>query len=169
MSWYRFAKQEDTDRIEQSIKETMKNHPFFIHLMREYNISEHDIDNHLNIYFVDFDHKFAEGNGEEIKIDSSLLDEDFLKQNMHYVVHEFFHWLKRRSEAKFYFNDDEEVQAFTLAIAWELLEGNDDNNIREKLYPIVRGHFKNKEKASKLFDSMLRNAHNIILKIENRS
>ena len=155
MSWFVRAQSDYESQMVQAIKDKLRTNPFFKPLFDEYHIPVEDVDNHLSIYFADLQDKFAEGNGEEIKLDKQLLDQSFLNDNFHYVVHEFFHWLKRRAEALFYFNDDEEIQAFSLAMAWEILHGKSDPYLVKTFYPIVQGHFKDEQKARELFKQMV--------------
>ena len=162
MSWFISANNEHKAKIEQKIKQRLREHPFFQPIFEEYHIPVEDVDNHLKIIFTDLEGKFAAGNGEEIKLDNSLLEQDVLYNNFHYVVHEFFHWIKRRTEALFYFNDDEEIQSFSLAIAWELSNGKGIPEIQEIFLPIIAGHFHDESKAKSMFLKMLENAKDII-------
>lgn len=161
MSWFKQAKSDYEKQIVKAIKKKIREHPFFINLMKEYHVPEEDLDNHLRIEFQELGNKFAEGNGEEIILDKQLLDKTFLNDHFHYVVHEFFHWIKRRTEALFYFNDDEEIQAFSLAMAWEILSGKSEQEIIKLFYPIVEGHFKDKKRAKCMCQEMLSKAKNI--------
>jgi len=159
MSWYIVANFESAEKIEKSIKHILQNHKFFKNLMLSYKIPEQDILHNLRILVKDLKGKFAESNGHQIVLDTKLFSHglnDFMKNNFHFVAHEFFHWLKRRAEAMFYFNDFEEVKSFTLAIAWEIMSGRSMQEIRDKLYPVVSGHFADTEKdnADELFQKM---------------
>jgi hypothetical protein len=126
--------------------------------MTEYKIPVEDVEDHLHIEFVDLKDKFAEGNGEEIRLDNSLLSPDFLRQNFHFVAHEFFHWIKRRKEALFYFNDDEEVQAFVIAIAWELMNKRNPEEIQKKIAPIIQAHFQDREMTEEMYNDIFNKA-----------
>lgn len=161
MGWFKQAQERQEDKVVSKIKNILQSHPFFQQLMIDYQIPPEDINNHLRIVFADLENKFAEGNGEEIKISKKLLNDAFFKRNFHFVVHEFFHWIKRRSEALFYFNDDEEIQSFSLAIAWEILSGN-ANTVEETFYPIIAGHFENRADARQMFDSILSEAKKLV-------
>ena len=138
MGWYIKAQERQEERVVSKVKHILQSHPFFKQIMLDYQIPPEDINNHLRILFVELKDKFAEGNGEEIKLSDKLLNDEFFSRNFHFVVHEFFHWVKRRSEALFYFNDDEEIQSFSLAIAWEMLSGN-IADIEGTFYPIISG------------------------------
>jgi hypothetical protein len=101
----------------------------------------------MNIKFEELQDRFAEGNGHEIIIDKKLLDDDFFENHFHFVIHEMFHWIKRRAESKFYFSDDEEVQSFTLAMVWEIYKKKNKNEIYDKFFPIIKSQFKDKKDA----------------------
>jgi hypothetical protein len=162
MSWYTQAQHRTAHAIIAKIKDILRTHKFFLKIMDDYHIPLDNIDKHLQITFCDLNGKFAEGNGEEIKLDQGLLHGNFFKDNFHFVVHEFYHWVKRRSEALFYFNDDEEVQSFTLGIAWELIAGKSEQNIAQVFYPIIEGHFKERANAQQMFAQILGEAGKIV-------
>lgn len=156
MNW--FKKSSGNDFIEK-VKSTLKKHPFTQALASYYNIPISEIDKGLQIEIVDLGGKFAEGNGKIIRIDKKLMQDDFFKENFHFVIHEFFHWLKRRSEDKFYFNDPEEIQSFVLQMAWEFVNGKDKKEVVEKIYPIIQTHFPDDGyKLNKIFKEMLEKA-----------
>ena len=155
MSW--FKESEKNDFIKK-IKNILKNHPFSKIISDYYHVSSDEIDNNLQIEICDLKGKFAEGNGKLIRIDKSLLNKDFFKNNFHFVIHEFFHWLKRRSENKFYFNDPEEVQSFVLQMAWELIQGKSKEEVSRKIHMIIQKHFKNKDKLEIVFKDMVEKA-----------
>lgn len=158
MNWYRYATVKNEESLKKDIKSLLKRHPFLRKLRDDYLIPEKDIDNHLTIEFMDLDGKFAEGNGEEIRIDKGQISDNFMNDKFHFVVHEFYHWVRRRSEDKFYFNDPEEIQSFILAIAWELINGTPKNDIADKLLPIVAAHYKDSKKGKAMFSLMFNKA-----------
>ena len=158
MNWFKSA---INSNIEKKIKEILKNDSFVMNLMKSYDISTDDIDNNLTFVIEDLQGKFAEGNGKKIFLDKKLFEGDFFANNFHFVIHEFFHWLKRRSEHKFYFNDPEEVQSFVLAITWELINKKTIDEIEKRIYPIIEKHFKNKIESKELFKKMLNDAEKI--------
>lgn len=164
MGWYKVARAGTEQLVTAKINQILRSNPFFVQVMQDYHIPLTDIENHLHIVFTDLEGKFAEGNGEEIKIDRQLLDDSFFKNNFHFVVHEFFHWVKRRSEALFYFNDDEEIQSFALAMAWELLDGKPEERLAQTFYPIISGHFQDKVDAKQMFLRILTEAKKIATK-----
>ncbi|KKM59936.1 hypothetical protein LCGC14_1546910 [marine sediment metagenome] len=166
MGWFREANNND---INKKVKNILKTHPFTMQILEYYNIPIKDIDNNLTIEIVDLDSKFAEGNGKKIYLDKKLFKDDFFKDNFHFVIHEFFHWIKRRYESRFYFNDSEEVQSFIIAIAWELINGKSEKYIFKTIYPIVKNHFENMNEADRVFTNMYQNALKMQSIYKNRS
>lgn len=158
MNWFKQSKEK---AIEAKIKDILKKHPFTQYLCNYYKIPVSDIDNHLDIEISELDGQYAEGNGKKIRIDPKLFEKDFFKDNFHFVIHEFFHWIKRRSENDFYLNDPEEVQSFVLQITWQLINKKNKEEIKENIYPIIRTHYKNDLKAMDVYDNMLNEALNI--------
>lgn len=154
MNWFKIAQ----DNISNKVKSILKKHTFTQKLLKDYNIPIEDIDNHLTIEITELDGKFAEGNGKTIYLDKKLFEDDFFHDNFHFVIHEFFHWIKRRSEKEFYFNDPEEVQSFVLAIAWQLINKKDKEQIESSIYPIIKNQYKDKYKSKEVFDDMFKEA-----------
>jgi len=155
MNWFKEA---ETDNFINKVKTILKKHKFTQTLADYYHIPIEEVDNHLQIEICDLHGKFAEGNGKLIRIDKQLLDDNFFKENFHFVVHEFFHWLKRRSEDKFYFNDPEEVQSFVLQMTWELIQGKSKEEVIQTVYPIISAHFNNADRSQDTFEEMLQKA-----------
>ena len=147
--------------ISKKIKDILRKHPFTQKIMSDYNLTSEEIDNNLKIEIKELAGSFAEGNGDQITIDPKILKGDFFKDNFHFVIHEFFHWIKRRYESRFYFNDSEEVQSFVLAITWELINKKTIDEIEKRIYPIIEKHFKNKIESKELFKKMLNDAEKI--------
>ena len=158
MGWF---KESQNNNFIQKVKDILKSHKFTISIADYYHIPLEEIDTHLQIEVCDLKGKFAEGNGKIIRIDKKLLDDHFFNDNFHFIIHEFFHWLKRRSEDKFYFNDSEEVQSFVLQMTWNLISGKSKEEVTKKIYPIIKVHFKNDEKFESIFKEMLNKAINL--------
>lgn len=163
MNWYKFAKDETYKQLVAKIKDVLRIHPLPLMLMDQYHIPIEDIDDHLDIEVADLDGRYAEGNGDRIRVDRSVLNKpNFVEEHFHYIMHEFFHWVKRRNEDLFYFNDEEEVQGFTLNIAWELLSGKTIDDIGRTIYPIIDGHFDREDEAREMYSKMLQEAQDIV-------
>lgn len=158
MNWFKFS---STEGFVKKVKDILKTNSFTSSMADYYNIPLSDIDTKMEIEICDLNGKFAEGNGTLIRIDKKLLDNNFFDENFHFVIHEFFHWLKRRSESKFYFNDPEEVQSFVLQMAWQLMNGKGREEVIKKLYPIIGSHFKDKNKFNQIFKEMLSKAESL--------
>lgn len=154
-NWYKTANIND---ISEKIKSILRSHPFVQNLMQSYHISNDDIDKYLEIEIGDLKGKFAEGNGRKIVLDKKLFQNNFFKDSFHFVIHEFFHWMKRRYEKSFYFHDPEEIQSFVLAITWELISGKKEAEIKRTIYPIIKTHFKEKDNSDELFADMFSKA-----------
>jgi len=155
MNWFKEA---ENSNFVNKVKEILKKHKFTLTLADYYHIPIKDVDDHLQIEICDLEGKFAEGNGKLIRIDKKLMDDNFFKENFHFVVHEFFHWLKRRSEEIFYFNDPEEVQSFVLQMTWEFIQGKSKEEVIQLMYPIIGAHFKSSEQSKETFQEMLNKA-----------
>ncbi len=155
MGWFKEA---NNNTFVKKVKAILKKHTFTKSIADYYHIPTDEIDTHLQIEVADLNGKFAEGNGKLIRIDQKLLDDNFFKENFHFIIHEFFHWLKRRSEDKFYFNDPEEVQSFVLQMTWSFIEGKGKKEVVSKIYPIIKAHFKDDLKFKEIFSEMLNKA-----------
>ncbi len=165
MNWYKRANSISEQELNQTLKDIIKSHRFFRKLMKEYNIPISEVDTGLIFKIADLGEKYAETNSREITFNSSLFTSgDFFKDKFFYFVHEFYHWIKRKAENLFYFNDPEETQSFTLSIAWEILKGN-EKTIFQTIYPIVKSHFKDENKAKEVFNKMVLEAKEIVKKL----
>ena len=160
MNWFKVA---NDNVFIKKIKNILKKHPFTVAIADYYHIPIEEIDSNLQIEICDLNGKFAEGNGKVIRIDKKLLNKDFFEENFHFIIHEFFHWLKRRSESKFYFNDPEEIQSFVLQMVWGLIQGKNKEEVIKKIYPIVKAHFKNETKFENTFKEMTNKAVNLYM------
>jgi hypothetical protein len=151
------------DELNKRLKSLVKTHPFFSRIMAEHKVPVNEIDK-VKFDIKDLDSKeHAEANAHHIVFNSDLFkDDDFFENKIFFFVHEFYHWLNRIKEHQFYFNDPEEVGGFVLAIAWEIAGGNDKDIIAQKIFPIIKGHFRTTEDAGQLFQKMYEKAVNLI-------
>jgi len=163
MSWY--SSPQNSDKLNQAIKEVLKKDPLCRYLLDFYKLPESDIDEHLTFHVKKMKGKYSEANGNVINLNPKILGPDFFENNFHFVVHEFFHWIKRRIERRFYFNDDEEVQSFVLAMVWELRKGRSHEDIHKKIYPLIGPHFDNEHEAEVVFQRMFGEARKIESKV----
>ena len=159
MNWFKFSK---NDKIINKIKEILKKHPFTKTLCDYYKIPISEIDNNMDVEIAELGGPFAEGNGKRIRIDPKIMKKDFFEKNFHFIIHEFFHWIKRRSEDDFYLNDPEEVQSFVLQIVWKMINGDSEQDIKDNIFPIIQTHYKkNNKKAIEVFSKMLEQSKTI--------
>jgi hypothetical protein len=154
-NWF---KKSNNDQFIQKVKVILKKHPFTKEIANYYHIPLDDIDKSLRIEVCDLHGEFAKGNGKVIRLDQKLLDDDFFKDNFHFVIHEFFHWVKRRSEQLFYFNDPEEIQSFVLQMVWLFISKKNEDEVSSEIFPIIKTHFKDPNRANKVFGEMLQKA-----------
>lgn len=156
--WYKYFSEQD---VISKIREILVSHPLPQKLLKIYDIDIDDINTHLHIRFDDLDGKFAKGNGEEIVFDRKLLNDDFFCNHFHFVIHELYHWIKRRKEMENYFYDEEEVQSFVLAMVWELFNNSTYEEIDKHIYYIIDSHFENEEDSREMFNKMFEKAKKI--------
>lgn len=158
MNWFKYSQY---DNLASKIKDILKSNRFTIQLADYYHIPLSDIDDHMDIKVCELDGQFAEGNGKIIKVDKKLLDSNFFTDNFHFILHEYFHWLKRRSEAKFYLNDPEEVQSFVIQIVWLMICGKCKEDIVNKIFPIIKTHYDEESRAKEVFMGMMEKAEEL--------
>jgi len=155
----------DYKKISKKIKSIIKNDSYIRAMFREENICANEIDEALDIRFEKMDDRHAQANSKEIVLNSKLLadgEEDFFKNKFHYVIHELNHWINRRAEKKWYFNDLEEIQSFIVAISWEIYAGKNKDEIYNKIFPIIKGHFKKQDMAKSFFLCLYDKAKNYL-------
>jgi len=161
MTWYITAKNRiSEEEINLRIKDIIREGKFFAKMFDAFGVSIDRIDKHLNFHVVDMDGKHAQSKKEDIFLDNKLLnDESFFDTQIHFVVHELIHWLTRQREKDCYFADPEEIEAFTHAIAYEILRGEHDERLRKTFFPIIEAHFDEATNANLLFKALLAKAH----------
>lgn len=147
------------DEFNKEIKEFIKSSPFFEKLFSIYEVPIDAVGKNLNFYIVDLDGRHAKSKDDDIYINSKLLDSvDSLNDILHFIVHEITHWLTRQREKMCYFSDPEELEAFSLGIAFEMARGKSKEEIEKVYYPIILAHFKEEEQARKMFIEFLKSA-----------
>ena len=162
MNWFKSAQNKVTkNELNKQLKSLIKSHPFFIRLMAKYKIPQNEVDN-IEFSVKDLGERHAEADATTITFNSNLFTEgDFFKDKLFYFVHEFYHWVRRRAEKQFYFNDPEEIESFALSIAWEIIGGKDRATIEHSIFPIIQGHFTDANQAKSLFSQMYEQAESI--------
>jgi hypothetical protein len=156
MTWYKLAKNiiNETE-LNKRLKSLIKSSKFFIKLFEEYDIPIDRLDS-LSFEIKDLDGKFAQSDAKTIYLNTELLkDSKFFDDGIHFVVHEITHWLTRQKEKDSYFADPEEIEAFSHAMAFELVRGKEVSYIKKVFFPIIEAHFSNEDDANKLFKFLL--------------
>lgn len=142
------------------IKELIANDPFFERLFKIYDVPLEAVDKELKFHIVSLDGRHAKSKNNDIYINSKLMkDNDSVEEVLHFVVHEMTHWLTRQREKMCYFSDPEELEAFALGMAFELRRGQNEDQIREIYFPIIKGHFKEEGQAEKMYKEFLKSAY----------
>jgi hypothetical protein len=155
--WFKIAVSANCeDTLNRRVKEIIRTHPFFLKLFKMYDVPIDRIDN-LTLRFGEFTDKHAESNSKEIVLDSKLFaDGCDIVDNIHYVVHELVHWLTRQREKEFYFTDPEEIEAFSMSIAYELMRGKSAEEIAQVYYPIIVHNFSDDENGKAMFEALMK-------------
>ena len=154
MSWFSFAEsgQSSLD-ISRKIKRVIRTDPFFIRLFKKYDVPIDKV-NDLVFKIKDLRGRHAQSNSKEIHLNSKLFEDgNFIKDRLHFVVHELIHWLTRQREKNYYFSDPEEIEAFTISMAYEIKNGKNKKQIFNTFFPIIKAHFENQSNAIKLFNA----------------
>ena len=154
MAWYKIAKiGMNNDELNKKLKDLIHSNTFFVHLFKKYNIPVDKIDHNLKFEVKDIDGGFSQANGQNIFLSPKLFENtDFFKDSIHFVIHELVHWLIRQKEKDNYFSDPEEKQAFSEAMAYEILRGKSKKEIYSTFFPIIKGNTDNEDQALKLFN-----------------
>lgn len=141
----------DTE-LTQQIRDHIKRDPFFQKLFAIYGVDLSKVDTDLECQKADLGTKNAKNKGNVLYFNYSLFEDgDFFSDGIHYIVHEMTHWLTNQREEQCYFADPEEMQAFTLGIAYEIFRGLPKKNIHQVYFPIIDKHFACSGDAKELF------------------
>lgn len=117
----------------------------------------------LSISILPLDKKYAETDGEVMKLNESLFkDGDFFENYFFVVAHEIIHWLSRVKEQDGYLHDPEEVLGFTMSVAYELERGGDVESVWAKVYPKIRWHFNDEADSKDFFSKMIDKAKGML-------
>jgi len=144
--------------VVEVIKQKLKQSRAIQKIFAQFEVSLDRLDN-LQIEIVPLEKKYAETDGEVMRINSSLFDDgDFFEKHFFIIAHEIVHWLSRVKEEDSYMNDPEEVLGFCSGIAYEIEQGTDPDIIWNRIYPKVEFHFHNEEDAREFFRNMYQKA-----------
>lgn len=154
MNWYKLSNQE----LNNKLKDIIRNNPFMLKMLKSNSIPVERIENHLTFEIKDLDGKKAQSDSKTIIFDKKVFENNFVENGLHFLIHELYHWAVRQKEKNFYFADPEEIEAFSLGIAYEISEGLPLEEIAKIYYPIIEDHFGDKQDAKKLFKALVLNA-----------
>jgi hypothetical protein len=161
MNWYKLSSLSEKN-LNNSLKSIIKTNSFFKKLFNLFKIPLSQIDNNLTFYIKDLNGKNAKSIDNNIYFDKNLFNKnDFLKNGIHFVVHEMIHWLTRQKESNCYFSDPEEIQAFTFGIAWEIKRGTKQKDIDKIYFPIIQKHFKDNKDCINFYNKLISKAKSI--------
>jgi len=161
MSWHKIAKEIENNQTSMNkiLKDIIKRNKFIIQMFHNNSIPLDRIDTNLTFEFQDLDGKKALSDSKRIVFDNSIFNGKISsKENIHFLIHELYHWLKRQKERAFYLADPEEVEAFILGIAYEIVRGVPNEEIAQIYYPIIEDHFDKDKDAYKMFKALFSSA-----------
>jgi len=166
MNWYKIStniiSEED---LNKKLKCWIKHNPYMLQLFRDAQVDIDEIDDSLRFEIKELKGEFAKADSDVIALNKKLFENEcFFEDHLHFVAHEITHWLHRRAEDEWYFNDTEEFRGFAGAIGWEIFSGKDKKSIYEKFFSIILKHFKNKDSAKKFLDSIYNRALKYLIK-----
>jgi hypothetical protein len=154
MNWYKLSNQE----LNNKLKDIIRHNSFMLKMLKNNSIPIDRIDKHLTFKIEDLDGKKAQSDSQTIIFDCKVFENNFVENGLHFLIHELYHWIIRQKEKNFYFADPEEIEAFSLGIAYELSKGLPLEAIAKIYYPIIQDHFDDKMDAKKLFQALVENA-----------
>lgn len=155
------------DEFNKQVKCFIKESEFFNKLFHLYEVPIEAVDGELRFHIVDLDGRHAKSKGEDIYINKKLMSQysGDIESVLHFVVHEMIHWLTRQRESMCYFSDPEELEAFSLGIAYEIYRGKSEDEVRKIYFPIIEAHFEESTQAEKMYKEFLKSAYVIIKNI----
>jgi len=151
-----------TNRIGLLIKQKIRESKALMAMFEDFEVNPQRLDD-LQIIITNLEGKYAETDGETMKLDPSLFqDTNFFEDKFFIVAHELIHYLSRAKEEEAYFNDPEEVLGFVSSIAYEIEQGSHPDEIYNKIYPKISWHFHNESDAREFFTNMVEKAVKMI-------
>lgn len=153
------------EEIGNFVKEQIRKSNVLMRTLNNCGLSEKDLDE-LRIEIEKNEDNYAQTNNEFMKLNPVLFDDVMGK--FFIVAHEFWHFCAMKSGRTTgdhdgdYFADKEEGEGFVLSIAYELEQGRDLVEIKEKVFPKIKFHFSNEEKANQFFDKLVEKAASLV-------
>ena len=149
-------------QIGDLIKKQLTNVKSVCRMFKTFDVGLGRLD-HLEIRILPLEKKYAETDGEIMKLNESLFaDGEFFEKYFFVVAHEIVHWLSRVKEQDGYLHDPEEVLGFTMSVAYELERGGNVDSVWDKVYPKIRWHFNDEADSKDFFVKMIDKAKGLL-------
>jgi len=133
---------------------------FFGMLFKHFGVSLRDVWE-VQFHIADLKGEYAHTEQNNVTLDEKLLAGS-MDDMMHFVAHELVHWLTRKREARHYFSDPEEVDAFEWSIAHELDRGMTVDQVVNLFGPLVERNSDHGQGHSRLVQ-MISNAKRLLV------
>ncbi len=160
-NWYKTAQNKD-DQFDRKIKQSIKQIKFVVNLFKQMSIPLDWIDNNVKFKVKDLDSINALSDSKQIIINKNLINQFFLEDGIHIIVHQLFHWLNRQRENKVYFSDPQQIDAFAMGIAYQIQRGKSIRDVIKIYKPIVQKHFSKSDDFKALFLYLLKRSQHFI-------
>jgi len=149
-------------QISDHIKKKLKSNFIIRKLFKKFGIDLNELDN-LSIKIMPLAKQYALTDDKEMKLDESLFKKrnDFFEKHMFLPAHEVVHFIKRLSEKKSYLADSEEVLGFATGIAYCLSNGKSIQDVWRDVFPKIKWHFNDQERAELFFKKCIQKAKKI--------
>lgn len=152
--------------MEARIKDRIRSDPFFLALFRRFGVPIERLDTNLHIVFKRLQRAFGETNDEQMIIDDRLArSPHFLDGDFHFVAHEMLHWLRRQREDMHYFADPEEVEGFTVGIAYAMMhirgQPGWEQKLMQEFLPLIKINIPDDNKAREFLTKRIEEAQNL--------
>ena len=150
------------DQIGELIRQKLMKSRSIQSLMHDFEMDVSSLKN-LQIEIMPLDKKYAETDGDSMRLNEFLFDDgNFFKDFFFVVVHELVHWLSRKKEEEAYMNDPEEVLGFCASVAYEIERGTEIDAIWNLIYPKISWHFNDENDAREFFMNMIEKAQKLL-------
>ena len=160
--WYMYAKTNgkiSDDELTRRLKDIIRSNKFILRMFKEFGVPIDAIEgDNLSFHVSSLDGRYAQSKGTDIFLSDKLFEDNFFKDGIHFAVHELTHWLTRQREALCYLADPEEIDAFSFSMAYELLRGTGEEELKELFFPILESHFEEEIDAGKVFVALMTKA-----------
>jgi len=159
--WFKTA--QSNNEICTSLKDKIKSSSVYALLCKKFKLNPNAIDN-LDIKFVDLKENYGLTDAHVMELSPNLLDGSEGELDV-VLFHEIYHFIcrtanvpERKTDKRGFFHDEEEMEGFSISIAYLLSTGKDLNQITKLVFPKIEFHFHEKEDAIELFKKLISSA-----------